>query len=130
MFLCKLCGSGSLVKNGIVSGKQRYKCKDCGRTFRIGDNREKYAISVKLRVMKYYLRGTGIRTIEANEGISSPIILKWIRNFSKIIRQKLNETKVKDDLSNIAILEIDELFSFYKKTKQSLYLDCCGQSLE
>ena len=117
MLQCKHCGSESSVKNGFVQGKQRYKCNDCGKTFRIGDDREKYDISIKLRVMRYYLRGTGIRTIEANEGISSPLILKWIKKFSKIVTQKINETKIDEDCTNIEILEIDELFTFYKKNE-------------
>ena len=117
MLLSQHCGSESAVKNSFVCGKQRYKCKNCGKTFRVGDNRKKYDISVKMRVMKYYLRGTGIRTIEANEGISSPLILQWIRKFSSIVTQNLNESKIDEDCSNIEILEIDELFTFYKKNK-------------
>ena len=80
--------------------------------------------------MKYYLRGVGIRTIEANEGVSSPLILKWIRKFSSIVTQKINETKIDEDCKNIEILEIDELFTFYKKTKQSLCLAWLVQSPE
>lgn len=117
MLLCKHCGSESAVKNGFVFGNQRYKCKDCGKTFRIGYDREKYDISIKMRVMKYYLRGVGIRTIGANEGIYSPLILKWIKKFSSIVTQKINKTKINEDCSNIEILEIDELFTFYKKNK-------------
>jgi transposase-like protein len=30
---CPRCGCASLAKNGKTSGKQRYKCKDCGRSF-------------------------------------------------------------------------------------------------
>ena len=39
MLACKKCASGQFVKNGIVAGKQRYKCKNCNATFRNGDNR-------------------------------------------------------------------------------------------
>lgn len=31
---CKFCGSEHLNKAGKVNGVQRYKCKDCGRTFK------------------------------------------------------------------------------------------------
>ena len=31
--VCPQCCSGSLHKWGIVSGIQRYRCKDCGRSF-------------------------------------------------------------------------------------------------
>lgn len=30
---CPLCGSVSVVKNGHKDGRQRFKCKDCGKTF-------------------------------------------------------------------------------------------------
>jgi len=29
---CKRCGSVAFVKNGIVRGHQRYRCRDCGCT--------------------------------------------------------------------------------------------------
>ena len=31
---CKFCGSEHLNKAGKVNGVQRYKCKDCGKTFK------------------------------------------------------------------------------------------------
>ena len=27
---CKKCGSSNAVKSGVVAGKQRYQCKECG----------------------------------------------------------------------------------------------------
>jgi transposase-like protein len=42
MFICEHCGGYRSVKNGYVKGKQRYKCKDCSKTYREGDEREKY----------------------------------------------------------------------------------------
>ncbi|WPX97350.1 transposase-like zinc-binding domain-containing protein [Candidatus Bandiella euplotis] len=44
VILCKSCGSEKIVKDGIVKNKQRYLCKECRRTFRIGDGREKYPL--------------------------------------------------------------------------------------
>ena len=37
MASCKKCGSSQHVKNGIVGGRQRYKCLECGCNFRDGD---------------------------------------------------------------------------------------------
>ena len=31
--VCKHCGSGSFVKNGLAQGRQRYRCKACERSF-------------------------------------------------------------------------------------------------
>ena len=61
---CKHCGSAERVKNGFVQGKQRYECLSCGKAYREGDLREKYNLETKLRVIKWYLEGAGIMSIE------------------------------------------------------------------
>ena len=38
MMICKFC-EGSAVKNGVIGGDQRYKCKSCHRNFVSGDAR-------------------------------------------------------------------------------------------
>jgi transposase-like protein len=112
---CKHCGGFSVVKNGIVSGKQRYKCKSCHKTFRDGDGRIKHDIDKKLKVLKCYLEGVGIRSIERLEDVSSPLIIHWIRQIAGIVREKLRTTHIDDNARNISILEVDELFSYCKK---------------
>lgn len=119
---CKHCGSQSKVKNGYVQGKQRYKCKDCGKTYRSGDLRERYTDEQRLRVIKWYLEGAGIMAIERMENVPNPLIIKWIRKFSKILRQKLNETEIPENAKDIQIVELDELFSYcQKKLTESTY---------
>jgi transposase-like protein len=63
MILCKHCGSKNHVKNGIVHGKQRYKCQDCCKTYREGYLCEKHTNEQQLRVIKWYLEGAGIMSI-------------------------------------------------------------------
>lgn len=123
MSLCKNCGSGNLVKNGIVKEKQRYLCKACGCTFRVGDDREKYSLSQKIKVVKLYTEGMGLRSIERIENISASLLIHWIRGFSKLIREKLCTTPIPEESKDIEILEIDELFTYYqKKAKEPM----CG----
>ena len=55
---CKHCGNEKRVRNGYVKGKQRWKCKGCGKTYREGDLREKYTNEQRLRVIKWYLGGS------------------------------------------------------------------------
>ena len=85
MAQCKHCGWNHSVKNGMVQGKQRYLCKQCGKTFREGDDRERYTNEQRLRVIKWYLEGAGIMSIERMEGVPNPLIIKWIRRFGKIL---------------------------------------------
>lgn len=112
---CKHCGGLSGVRNGIVGGKQRYKCKLCHKTFREGDERVKHSIDKKIKVIKCYLEGVGIRSIERLEGVSSPLIIYWIRQTSRIVREKLRSATIDENAKNISILEVDELFSYCKK---------------
>ena len=58
---CKFCGKSHYKKYGFLGNKQKYKCKECGKVFVIGDNREKYSYDKKLKVIKMYLEGVGIR---------------------------------------------------------------------
>ena len=115
MILCKYCCGKNYVKNGIVKKKQRFLCRDCNRTFREGDNREKYSNDKRLKVIRSYLEGVGIMAIERLENVPNPLIIKWIRNISNIMRKILNETKIPEEAKDIQILELDELFSYVQK---------------
>ena len=130
--LCKHCGGDQKVRNGYVQGKQRSKCKDCGKTYREGDLREKYTNEQRLRAIKWYLEGVGIMSIERIEGVPNPLIIKWIRKFSKILRARLNEIEIPDDAKKIQIVELDELFSYCKKslTKSTYGLLLIGHELK
>lgn len=115
MDCCKHCGCAKLVKNGIVGGKQRYKCNGCFRTCRQGDDRLQYSMEKRLKVMKMYLEGVGIMSIERLEGVPNPLIIYWIRHFSEMLRQQLRLVEVPDDAKDIEILELDELFTYCQK---------------
>jgi transposase-like protein len=127
---CKHCGSEKVIKDGLVQGKQRYLCKECNKTSRCGDNREKYSIEKKIRAIKLYTEGMGLRSIERAEKVSIALLIHWFRNFGKIIREKISTTKIPDNVKDIAILEVDELFTYYQKNTKSLRLACCGQKPE
>ncbi len=115
MDCCKYCGNENVLKNGIVKGKQRYLCRECGRTFRAGDGREKYSMEQKIKVVKLFTEGMGIRSIERVENIPSSLIVYWIRSFSKMLKAKLCATEIPAELKEIEILEMDELFTYYQK---------------
>lgn len=47
MLTCKKCSHKTIVKNGFVRNKQRYKCKNCGHNFICGDTRSKHETEIK-----------------------------------------------------------------------------------
>lgn len=116
--ICKYCSGSKNVKNGFVHGKQRYKCKECNRTFREGDDRENYSEEFRMEAIQWYLEGAGIRTIERRMKVSNVLVLKWIRKFASIVKEKI---KIASDnietTKDIQILEIDELTTIVKKRK-------------
>jgi transposase-like protein len=45
---CKYCGSVHIVKNGFQENRnQRYICRDCKKSFSIGDKRIRYDIILR-----------------------------------------------------------------------------------
>lgn len=120
--VCKHCGASDYRKAGFSKGKQRYKCANCGKIFSQGDRREKYSIEKKIKVIKLYTEGVGLRTIERAEGVSTPLLIYWIRKIGRMVKQHLVSAEVPEHAKDIAILEIDELFTFYKKNpKKHMY---------
>lgn len=113
---CKGCGGVKLIKNGKNKlGAQRYKCKECNCTFIEGDARLKHGLEKRLKVINMYLEGVGIRSIERLENVSNPLIIYWIRHFAQLIRKEIRRRSIPEKPRDISIVEIDELFTYYKK---------------
>ena len=140
---CSYYNSSKIHKKGIVENKQRYFCRECRRTFREGkDKRIKHTENFKMEVIQWYLENVGIRSISRRMKISVSMVVKWIKKFGKIVKDKLYETADNIDENdfkkeNITVLEIDEIVTYVKKFNKSryrrsqrtkklyLHLDCC-----
>ncbi len=112
---CKYCESEDQVKNGVIKGKQRYLCKDCGRTHRDGDARVKYSPQEKLNAFAWYFEGVGMRSIERRLGVSVPLLLHWLKQAGATIEAMIKEAKIPETEKDIQIIELDELYTFYEK---------------
>ena len=124
MKYCKNCRSEDLTKNGLSpDGCQKYKCKSCGGTYRVGDSRLKYSMEKRIRVIKMYLEGLGITSISRLENISGPLIIYWIKNFGEIIRNEGRGKAMSTELGEVKIMEIDDLFNYYQKKSKTPSLD-------
>ena len=44
------------------------------------------------------------------EGVPNPLIIKWIRNYSKILKELIAKATVAKTIKNATILKLDELF--------------------
>ncbi len=118
--ICKSCNCSKVVKNGLVHGVQRYKCKECGLNFVEEDKRQKYVLLDRLKVIKLYLENCGIRTIERLTGVRNSQISKWIEGAAESVKLELEKSRNGiNSIEDIAILELDELCTYIKKDQRT-----------
>ena len=114
MIVCKRCQSSCLIKNGIVRGKPRYKCKECAYNFIQGDRRTNESIAVKkaLAVMLYALGKASFGFLGKLFGVSRSLTYRWVKSAA----DQLPEPTVRGDIKE---MEFDEMWHFIgsKKTK-------------
>src|SRR5215212_9015079 len=77
--VCKHCGSGSFVGNGMAHGRQRYRCKACGRSFTQTAARGKPPAMKALAVLLYALGNVSQGMIARLLGVSHVAVYKWVR---------------------------------------------------
>lgn len=68
MMQCKRCGSAKVVKSGMLRGKQRYLCRQCGFHFVEGDQRG-YDDALFLRYCVSFFRRSGARNTAQSQDI-------------------------------------------------------------
>ena len=112
---CRYCGSENNHKSGIIRGKQRYKCKDCGKNFLETDGRTKETTIAKraLAVMLYTFSKASYNFLAKKIFHCSPTtIMNWVKKASA-------ETKMPEITNDIKEIEFDEMWHFIgsKKTK-------------
>ena len=112
---CRYCGSEKTHKSGIIRGKQRYKCKDCGKNFLETDGRSKQTTIEKraLAVMLYTFSKASYNFLAKKIFHCSPTtVMNWIKKAGA-------EVKMPEITEDIKEIEFDEMWHFIgsKKTK-------------
>ena len=117
MIQFKECQSDTIVKNGIVREKQRYKCKSCGCNFIIGDSRINPATELKRHtcVLFYSLGKASFRFLARLFDVSPTTTYNWVRQTAESFGEPVVDENIKE-------IEIDEMWHFLqsKKTKNGL----------
>ena len=71
---CKRCGGEEHVKNGLMRGKQRYRCKACGLNFTDTPPRG-MPLRVKVTAVLLYLSGLPMNRTAKLLGVSTPSVM-------------------------------------------------------
>ena len=106
---CPKCKSPKHCKDGIVKGRQRYKCKSCNYRFTV----EYLGKPEKLKKdsLILYLEGLGFRSIGRFLNVSHVSVYNWIKEFGKKVENIRSS-------AGIEIVELDEMHTYIgtKKT--------------
>jgi transposase-like protein len=101
------------VKSGKFNNIQRYKCKNCLRSF--SDKPRKFTYADKERFLDMYLNNVGIRKAARFLGCSSSMPIRWVRELSANLRKQLQDARVELNDNLPDIIEMDEIYTRVKK---------------
>ena len=110
--ICKNCKDEKPVKNGIVRGKQRYKCKSCGYNFVIGDDRtSENIIALKaLVVLLYSLAKGSYNMLGTIFGRNRSLIYRWVKEAGLSFDEPVIDGEIRE-------IEFDEMWHFIGSKK-------------
>ena len=106
---CKRCGSAKQVKNGLMRGKQRYLCKDCGLSFTDTPPRGK-PLALKAAAVLLYVSGLSMNRTAKLLGVSTPPLQAWPEQFAATYAQK------PEPEGRAVVIELDEMWHYLKKS--------------
>jgi len=107
---CPKCQSSDNVKNGIIRGRQRYKCKCCGHNycfdysyFAEKEKKRRFGLSM-------YLEGLGFHSIGRLLKVSHVSVQNWVKKYGSELKQIRN-------IKTVRTMELDELHTYVGSKK-------------
>jgi len=107
---CPKCKSEKKVKNGVLKGIQRYKCKNCGFNFTVEYKSTAKSIDKKKFGLMLYLEGLGFQSISRLLEVSHVAVIKWIKKYGEQLKELKSEKPSR-------IIELDEMHSYVSSKK-------------
>ena len=107
---CKRCGSAKHVMNGLMRGKQRYLCKECGLAFTDTPARGK-PLALKVVAVLLYVSGLSMNRTAKLLGVSTPTVQAWLEQFARAYAQK------PEPEGRTVVIELDEMWHSLTKSQ-------------
>ena len=77
--LCYHCGSIDLIRFGTQNGRQRYKCKGCGKTSCENKGSNAYPEERKAEILAAYHERGSMRAMTRIFGVNRNTVLAWLK---------------------------------------------------
>ena len=111
--LCRKCRSELLTKNGIVRGRQRYRCRSCGFNF-TQEHSNGWPSSSKLLIVTSYCFGENISDLAEQSGATPVSVFRWIEE----ARESINgDGEMVEWVMEALIDAVDFALTIEKKSK-------------
>lgn len=78
---CPKCNCNFYIKNGIINGMQRFRCKCCGHNYTVEKKSSSIDTYKKRIALILYLEGMNVTTIAQKLEVSHVSVIKWIRKY-------------------------------------------------
>ena len=106
------CGGSELIKSGHACGRQRWRCKGCGRQFTRTTPRGKSA-ATKREAVGLYCAGLSLNATAKRLGVSAQSVMRRVRDHARERCPKPVPS------GRAAVVEIDEVWHFVEKKPPS-----------
>src|SRR3954467_5638357 len=102
---CPVCGGAALIRSGHACGRQRWRCKGCGRQFTRTTARGKSA-GIKAAAVERYRTGLSLGAVGKCLGVAERGVIRWIRDHAR------RHSPKPEPAGGAALVEIDEVWHF------------------
>ncbi|UPL50744.1 IS1/IS1595 family N-terminal zinc-binding domain-containing protein [Hymenobacter sublimis] len=106
---CPKCESTDATKSGIVGGRQRYKCKNCGYHFSVAKAGKEINSYYVIKALQLYVEGVSYREIERLLGVSHVSVMNWVKKYG------MKAPRQTDYHPTYKIMNQKELAEFFQK---------------
>ena len=109
---CPACDGAVLIRSGQACGRQRWRCKGCGRQFTRTTPRGKPE-AMKREAVSLYCAGLSLSAAGKRLGVSAQSVMRWVRDHARLHCPK------PEPAGRATVVEIDEVWHFVQKRPAS-----------
>src|ERR671917_1191946 len=109
---CPACDGTTLIRSGHACGRQRWRCKGCGRQFTRTTPRGMPA-ATKREAVGLYCAGLSLSATGRRLGVSAQSVMRWLRDHAR------DHCPKPEPAGRAVVVEIDEMWHFVEKRRAS-----------
>src|SRR5215208_6403477 len=109
---CPACDGTTLIRSGHACGRQRWRCKGCGRQFTRTTPRGMPA-ATKREAVGLYCAGLSRSATGRRLGVSAQSVMRWVRDHAR------DHCPKPEPAGRAVVVEIDEMWHFVEKRPAS-----------